>query len=58
MDFAQIIRQVEEEILRLEKVKSLLKDDSFDGGTVRRKKQLSHAQQDGSAAEEYTPLRS
>ncbi len=55
MDFAQIIRQVEEEILRLEQIKSLLREDPFDAGTVRSGKELNLAEPVRSAAEEWTP---
>jgi hypothetical protein len=55
MDFARIIREIEEEILRLEQIKSLLKGESPAGNTAHREKELSPEKQEKSAEDSYTP---
>ena len=58
MDFAEIIREIEEEISRLEQVRFLLKGDPFEASTVHRGIQLSPEEQEESAADRCPPPRS
>jgi hypothetical protein len=56
MDFARIIREIEEEILRLEQVKSLLRGEApVSSSNEHPEKELSPEKQEKSAEDRTSP---